>query len=160
MNTNFDHSPSNSKKEIVFAFLRIVLGAVILLKGFAFFKDSSQIQALIKNHGFEILDSNIAAIAFFITYFNLLGGTFIIAGFFTRWIALFQIPVIIGAIIFVNSEAGLSFNNMELALSVLILLLLFLFLIIGSGPYSADEFFRSYTHAGQKTGYTKKFFNQ
>ena len=114
---------------------------------------------MIQNQGLKIIDNNVTVIAFLITYLNLLGGIFIIAGLFTRWISLLQIPIIIGAIIFVNSEAGISFNNMELALSVVILLLLFLFVMKGSGPYSADEFFRSYTHAGQNTGFTKKFFN-
>lgn len=131
----------------------------MLVKGFAFFKNSSQVQIMIQNQGLKIIDNNVTVIAFLITYLNLLGGIFIIAGLFTRWISLLQIPIIIGAIIFVNSEAGISFNNMELALSVVILLLLFLFVMKGSGPYSADEFFRSYTHAGQNTGFTKKFFN-
>ena len=159
MNSEINKSSSESKSEIIFAFLRIVSGTVILIKGFAFFKDSSQVQIMIQNQGLKIIDNNVTVIAFLITYFNLLGGIFIIAGLFTRWISLLQIPIIIGAIIFVNSEAGISFNNMELALSVVILLLLFLFVMKGSGPYSADEFFRSYTHAGQNTGFTKKFFN-
>lgn len=160
MNANYIKESSSSKMEIIFTFLRIFLGTVLLLKGFAFFKDSNHIHALIKNQGFEILDTNAGAIAFFITYLNLLGGTFIVAGFLTRWIALLQIPVLIGAIIFLTNEAGITFNNTELALSVVILLLLFVFLVRGSGPYSADEFFRSYTHAGQKSGFTKRFFNQ
>jgi hypothetical protein len=55
-------------------------------------------------------------------------------------------------------EDGVKFTNPELALSMLALVLLIVFLVKGSGTISADEFFRSYTNAGHKTGYTKKFF--
>jgi uncharacterized membrane protein YphA (DoxX/SURF4 family) len=138
--------------------LRVLLGIIILLKGISFFQDSASLTAMLQTPGFAILDKNVTAIAFFITYFNLLGGVFLIVGLFTRWIAMLQIPLIIGAIIFVNIEDGIKFSNPELALSLLALVLLIVFLIKGSGTISADEFFRTYTNAGHKTGYTKKFF--
>ena len=138
--------------------LRVVLGIIILLKGISFFQDSASLTAMLQTPGFEILNKNVTAIAFFITYFNLLGGVFLIVGFLTRWIAILQIPILIGAVIFVNIEDGIKFSNSELALSVLCLVLLIVFLIKGSGTISADEFFRSYTNAGHQTGYTKKFF--
>ena len=113
---------------------------------------------MLQSTGFNVMNNNASAISFFITYFNLLGGVFIIAGLFTKWVSLLQIPLIIGAIVFVNSKAGISFSNTELALSMLVLVLLIVFVIKGSGNISADEFFRTYTHAGRKSGYTKKFF--
>jgi putative oxidoreductase len=151
-------SAPSTKQPIWLALLRIAVGIIILLKGIAFFKDSTAIETLVQNPDFSLLKNNAAAIAFFITYFNLLGGFFITVGLFTRWVSLLQIPLLVGAIIFVNSEAGMSFSNPELALSILVLILLALFVLKGSGPYSADEFFRSYTNAGHKSGYTKKFF--
>ena len=138
--------------------LRVVLGIIILVKGFLFFRDSASLTSMLQSTGFNVMNNNASAISFFITYFNLLGGVFIIAGLFTKWISLLQIPLIIGAIVFVNSKAGISFSNTELALSMLVLVLLIVFVIKGSGNISADEFFRTYTHAGRKSGYTKKFF--
>lgn len=138
--------------------LRIVLGIILILKGLTFFKDSAKLETMVQNPGFDIINNNASAFAFFITYFNILGGLFIIAGLFTRWIAMLQIPILIGAIIFVNSEAGMNFSNPDLAISIVVLILLFVFVIKGSGPISADEFFRTYTKAGEKSGYTKKFF--
>lgn len=137
---------------------RMILGIILILKGIAFFKDSTLIESMVQQTGLSFFDQNAATIAFIITYLNLLGGFFITIGLFTRWICLLQIPILIGAVIFVNSEAGMTTSNPELALSILVLILLIVYVIKGSGPLSADEFFRTYTNAGQKTGYTKKFF--
>ena len=71
---------------------------------------------------------------------------------------LLQIPIIIGAIFFVNSKTGMSFSNTELILSVIVFVLLIVFAIKGSGTLSADEFFRSYTKAGLEPGHTQKLF--
>jgi len=138
--------------------LRIVLGIILILKGISFFKDSAKLETMMQTPGLHIINNNASAFAFFITYFNILGGLFIIAGLFTRWIAMLQIPILVGAIIFVNSEAGMNFSNPDLIISIVVLILLFVFVIKGSGPISADEFFRTYTNAGEKSGYTKKFF--
>lgn len=138
--------------------LRIVLGIILILKGISFFKDSAKLETMMQTPGLHIINNNASAFAFFITYFNILGGLFIIAGLFTRWLAMLQIPILVGAIIFVNSEAGMNFSNPDLIISIVVLILLFVFVIKGSGPISADEFFRTYTNAGEKSGYTKKFF--
>jgi uncharacterized membrane protein YphA (DoxX/SURF4 family) len=137
---------------------RIILGLILIWKGFSFFKDSASLEEMIRGGGIEMFSNNTRAVAFIITYVNLLGGVFIATGLFTRWMALLNIPVIVGAIIFVNSKAGMSFSNTELILSVAVLILLVVFVVKGSGAISADEFFRSYTKAGMETGHTKKLF--
>lgn len=137
---------------------RIALGIVILLRGISFFQDMSGLESLVQKPGFAFLQNNAATLAVVITYFNLLGGFFIAIGLFTRWMSILQLPIIIGAIIFVNVEAASRLTSYELGLSVVVLVLLIVFIIKGSGPISADEFFRTYTNAGQKSGYTKKFF--
>jgi putative oxidoreductase len=77
-----------------------------------------------------------------ITSLGLLCGFFLTVGLFTRAAAIIQIPVLFVAVFFVNlpQVAGGAF---ELILSIVMLLLLFLFAIKGSGPCSADEYFRS-----------------
>lgn len=137
---------------------RVALGLIILWKGVFFFKDSVAVTTMLKGGGLQILGNNSQTIAFIITYLNLLGGFFIIVGLFTRWMCLIQIPIIIGAIFFINSKTGMIFSNTELLLSVIVLVLLIVFALKGSGVLSADEYFRSYTKAGLEAGHTEKLF--
>jgi putative oxidoreductase len=39
------------------------------------------------------------------------GGIALILGFFTRWVSLALIPILLGAIVFVHGPAGFFFNN-------------------------------------------------
>lgn len=137
---------------------RIALGLIILWKGISFFKDSVAVETLLRNGNIQMLGDNSQTISFIITYLNLLGGFFIAIGLFTRWMCLLQIPIIIGAIVFVNSKIGMSFSNTELLLSMVVLILLIIFSIKGSGIISADEYFRSYTKAAIEPGHTEKLF--
>ena len=137
--------------------IRVMLGLVLIAKGISFFHDSATLETMIHKKGWGIFESNAQTIAVIITYINLLGGLFIATGLFTRWASLVQIPLLIGAVIF-NVQESISFSNTELLLSAITLLLLCVFVVKGSGALSADEFFRSYTHAGQEKGHTKRFF--
>lgn len=137
--------------------LRVLLGLVLIAKGISFFHDTSNLEIMIHKRGWGIFENNTQTIAVLITYANLLGGLFIATGLFTRWASLVQIPILFGAVIF-NFQEGISLSNTELILSLITLLLLFVFVAKGSGALSADEFFRSYTFAGQEKGHTKKFF--
>ena len=139
--------------------LRIILGIIILYKGFIFFKNSVLVESLLKNNSFQMIDKNSETIAFIITYINLLGGFFILIGLFTRWMCIIQIPILLGAIFFVQDMASASFTNTELLLSIAVLVLLILFAIKGSGALSADEYFRNYTKAALEPGHTKNLFN-
>ena len=139
--------------------LRIVLGVILLWKGFIFFQNSVLVESLLKRNTFQMIDNNSETFAFIITYINLLGGFFILIGLFTRWMCLVQIPILLGAIFFVQDMASVSFTNSELLLSIAVLVLLVLFLIKGSGALSADEYFRSYTKAGLEPGHTKNLFS-
>ena len=138
---------------------RIALGLILFWKGISFLRDSSQLKAMMQSTGIGLFDNNAQTFSFIITYINLLGGLLIVVGLFTRWAALVQIPILIGAVIFVNSKAGLSISNYELILSVIVLLLLIIFVIKGSGFISADEYFRNYYKAGYESGHTKKFLD-
>lgn len=139
--------------------LRIILGIILIWKGFTFFKDVVTIETLLKIGNINLLNDNSSVLAFFITYLNLLGGFFILVGLFTRWICLIQMPVIIVAIGFINSSNGISISNTELILSIIVLILLVVFAIWGSGILSADEYFKNYTKAALEPGHTQKLFN-
>ena len=76
-----------------------------------------------------------------ITWANLLTGTLLIIGLWTRMMALCQLPILIGAIIFLNGQKGGPTPGSELLLAILTLLLMVFFLIEGGGPLSLDSYF-------------------
>jgi uncharacterized membrane protein YphA (DoxX/SURF4 family) len=138
--------------------LRIILGFILFWKGITFMRDSSELHMMLQKMSIGVVDSNLQWIAFAVTYLNLLGGLLIGVGLFTRTSSIIQIPILIGAVFFVNSRQGFNQSISELILSVIVLILLILFAIKGSGVISADEYFRSYYKAGSEEGNTKKFF--
>jgi uncharacterized membrane protein YphA (DoxX/SURF4 family) len=77
-----------------------------------------------------------------ITWAHLLGGFLIIIGLFTRWAALVQLPILIGALIFINMQKGSFATESELTFSLLVLLLLIFFFVEGGGPLSLDNYFK------------------
>lgn len=135
---------------------RIALGLILFWKGISFIKDTGLLGSRILNTGIGIFDNNLQTVAFVIAFINLLGGFFIAVGLFTRWACIVLIPILAGAVFLVNLEGGISITNSELVLSVIVLILLIIFTKKGSGILSADEFFRSYTHAGPESGHTRK----
>src|SRR5258705_8597509 len=138
---------------------RVALGLILFWKGISFIHDSLSLQAMVKIAGISMFDKNEGVVAFIITYFNLLGGLLIAAGLFTRWASILQIPILIGAVFFVNARAGMNEDNYELILSGIVLILLVVFVIKGSGVISADEYFRHYYKAGYESGHTKQLLD-
>jgi putative oxidoreductase len=51
------------------------------------------------------------ALAYLTIAAETVGGIALILGFFTRWVALALIPILLGAIVFVHGPAGFFFNN-------------------------------------------------
>jgi len=81
------------------------------------------------------------ALEIIITWANMLGGFLIIIGLQTRIMCLIQLPILIGAVVFINAQKGGFAPQSELGLAILALLLTILFLIEGSGPVSLDAYF-------------------
>jgi putative oxidoreductase len=117
---------------------RIVLGAFITFKGFEFMFNIESLKTTTGN--LNMMFSS-AALAHYIIFAHALGGPLILFGLFTRAMCLIQIPVLIGAVIFVNSPKGfLSIgNHMELEISLIVLGGLIVFMIFGAGRFSLDE---------------------
>jgi putative oxidoreductase len=122
-------------------FLRVILGGCLFVKGMSFLQDAQYLENLIAGTRFN--SNNNILLAQIITWVHLLGGTFIVIGFFTRLSVLLQIPILLGAIIFVNAKMGFSPGS-ELGFALLILLLLIVFFIEGGGPLSLDNYFKNY----------------
>ena len=119
-------------------FFRIALGIYISFKGFEFLFNIDSLSTAAGN--VDVVFSG-AAIAHYIIFAHALGGPLIIFGLFTRLMCAIQVPVLIGAIVFVNYPKGfLSIgNHMELEISLLVLAGLIVFIVFGAGKFSIDE---------------------
>ncbi len=118
------------------AALRILLGLIIFLKGVFFIRNTDALYAMIANSS---IDLYAVLIVHLVASAHLMGGLLIIFGLITRVAILFQLPILIGAIVFVNAPKGFFSIQSELSLSVFVTLLLMFFLVFGSGKFSVDE---------------------
>ncbi len=121
--------------------VRIFLGLVLIAKGISFLGNTEVIVQMLQNSTVEFLS---IAIAHYVIIAHLMGGILITIGLLTRIAVLFQIPILIGAIVFVNLSNGFFAINSDLPFSVLVLTLLVFFLIYGSGPWSADAYIQKH----------------
>src|ERR1700742_349073 len=117
--------------------VRICLGVFLCYKGIDFLMNMGTMLALLTNRmsfgSFtEMLMGN------YISFAHILGGILLILGVLTRFACLLQIPVMLGAVFFVNSSLYRPFS--ETVLAILILLLLILFLVVGNGPVQLLKF--------------------
>lgn len=116
--------------------LRIILGLLLFGKGLMFIRDTVAIEQILANSKFPWFSF---AIAHYVAFAHLVGGVLITLGLLTRIAALVNLPVLIGAVIYVNAAKGFFSVNSELELSIIVLFLLVFFLVYGSGPISVDK---------------------
>ncbi|HEY0667317.1 MAG TPA: DoxX family protein [Sphingobacteriaceae bacterium] len=123
--------------------IRIILGLLILSKGIAFISDTdAQRDWMVQNSAFQFSGLMAMAVVHIVAFAHLVGGILITMGLVTRFAVVIQIPILLGAVFFVNLTKGFSPLNSELWLSVIVLMLLILFWIVGSGPYSVDHWMK------------------
>ncbi len=130
---------TNSHNPKWLALFRVALGATLLLRGVAFLNNPPNLETLIIDNG---LGSYKDLLMNSIPWIHIGGGFLIIIGLFTRFAALIQVPVILGAIIFVTSKRGLFKAETDFSLSIIILLLCLVFVVEGSGPLSLANYFK------------------
>lgn len=127
----------NSHRPGFLDFFRIVLGIFITYKGLQFITHMDQLENT--TEGINTWFAG-AVLAHYVIFAHILGGPMIAAGLFTRIVCLLQLPILIGAVVFVNAPKGhLSVGSyMELWLSLLVLVGLIVFIVFGAGRYSLD----------------------
>lgn len=118
--------------------LRIALGIFLCLKGAEFATNMSTVMSLMQGN-MPFSSFVMVLIGHYIVFAHVMGGFFLALGLLTRFVCLIQIPILLGAIIFINTSADMMRPFSELFLSILVLVLLIYFLIIGSGPWSLDR---------------------
>lgn len=118
-------------------FVRIALGLVIFFKGFVYVRDTEALMLILRN-----TEADMATIGMvhFIAFAHIFGGIFIALGLGTRIAVLIQLPILLGAVLFVNVSKGFFAVNSELSFSLAVLVFLFIFLIYGSGKISLQQY--------------------
>lgn len=114
--------------------LRIFLGFGLMLKGYQFFIHRDQALEYLGKIPFDSFIS-----AHLLIFVHIIGGFFLAIGLFTRFAALIQIPLLLGAIIFIHWPDGVFSLNQNLEFVILVLFLLIMFCIYGSGTFSVDH---------------------
>jgi uncharacterized membrane protein YphA (DoxX/SURF4 family) len=119
--------------------LRIVLGIFLIYKGIDFLIHMGDMVGLLTTNQDMFGSFKVIVLAHIIVFAHIVGGALIAVGFLTRLACLIQIPILLGAILFVNLSGDLFRPYSEIILSILVLLLLIYFLIVGNGPLSYEK---------------------
>lgn len=118
--------------------LRIILGIILIVKGIAIIENREQVVAMMEKSNidfFTFILSSQYVLAFYIA-----GGLLVATGLLTRIVILFQLPLIIISMVFIDYHEGLFALNSELGYLILVLALQLFFLFYGSGPISIDNY--------------------
>ena len=116
---------------------RIALGLFITYKGAVFAMNIESLEMSIEGVNMRYTG---VAIAHYVIFAHLLCGPLIAFGLLTRIMCLVQLPILIGAVVFVNYKEFMSVGSkMELEVSLIVLLGLIVFMIFGAGKFSIDE---------------------
>ncbi len=123
-----------------FVVLRALLGLSLVIKGIQFIKNTSVLEQMINQ---TVISQNFLWLNTFIPFLHLFGGSMIMAGLFTRLSVLVQLPVLLGAVFFVNARHNVFAGEPDLFFSIIVLVLLLFFLVEGGGSFSLDNALRN-----------------
>lgn len=115
--------------------IRILLGVFLFYKGIDFLQNLPTVKGELHNKT-SFGEYTILLLGHYVVFAHIIGGILLTIGLFTRFACLIQIPVLLGAIIFINSGSSAVKPYSELFLSIIVLLLLFYFMVIGNGPWA------------------------
>jgi len=116
--------------------LRMGLGVFLIFKGVEFAGNMSMIPELLSDQ-VPFSSFMLILLSHYIIFAHIMGGFLVATGLLTRMACIIQIPILLGAVIFIDWDVMGHFSG--LLLSLVVLALLVYFLIIGSGPWSLDK---------------------
>lgn len=118
---------------------RIALGIFLIAKGITFISNTVSLETLLAESNMTFGNTWLPIL---ITWLHLICGFMIIIGLYTRISTLLMIPILLGAVLFVNAPKGIFAADTELGFSIAILLLLIFFFLEGGGPISLDSYLK------------------
>ena len=131
---------TNSRYPRWLNFVRITLGIIVFIKGSLFIRDTEALLEILRNSEFDLAT---LGLVHYIAFAHIFGGVFIALGLGTRVAVLFQLPILLGAVFFVNAAEGFFAVNGELSFSLAVLVFLLIFLFYGSGKISLSQYIKN-----------------
>ena len=119
--------------------VRIALGIFLCYKGVEFLTNMGTMLGLMTS---KMSFGSFTAVLMsnYISFAHILGGILLILGVLTRFACILQIPIMIGAIFFINASPDMYRPFSQMLLAILVLLLLICFLIVGNGRLAFLKF--------------------
>lgn len=124
-----------SNRHYAIEFLRIFLGGLLFIKGYFFIENINEIYGLIE----ENMEYSSFIIAHYVAIAHLVGGLMLLFGLYTRIASIVQLPVLIGAVFFIDTQDTMLATSSQFEYSLVVLVLLLVFMIYGWGKWSADH---------------------
>jgi len=123
---------ANSHTNWVVDGLRILLGIFIFYKGVFFLEQTENVYDIFKTFSSA---GTYFVLVHYVALAHLCGGFFMIIGLMTRWCAMLQIPILMGAVL-INFTGAMNVSNLLQASAALLACTFFTF--YGSGRHSVD----------------------
>lgn len=115
--------------------LRIYTGIALLVRAALFIARPDALTSYMQRTGEWFMP---VAVAHYVVLAHAAGG--VLLGLCTRWAALAQAPILLGAVLFVHLEEGLLSAGQSLELSSLVFVILLVIGTFGPGKLSADYY--------------------
>ena len=122
-------------------YLRILLGIVLIVKGISYVANNEEVMNLIAQKEYWVIHY---IIAHYVIGGYIVCGALIIIGLFFRIAVIFEIPALLGSIIFIDLHKTFFAINSELIYSVIVLALLLFFFFYGPGKRSIDYYIQTH----------------
>jgi putative oxidoreductase len=123
-------------------FFRVALGLTLIWKGIEFILNLDALDLFLRDTGITDkigISVSITLLAQLIIILHLIGGVCIAFSMHTRLFCLLNLPVLLGAVFFVNLRQNMFKPYAELWLSLLVLLAIICFLIIGDSVTTVEH---------------------
>jgi putative oxidoreductase len=115
--------------------IRIILGIFLCYKGIDFLQNMGSLMSIMSNK-VQFNSLMFIVLGHYVVFAHIVGGILLIIGLFTRFACLIQIPILLVAVLLINTGSNMMRPYSEFFLSLVVLLLLIYFLIVGNGPWS------------------------
>ena len=129
---------TQSHHGLAYDVMRIYLGVALFVRGIIIVSNPSTVVELITSGEMGWVWPML--IAHYVALAHLGGGFFLAAGLLTRVAALVQLPVLVGALVFVHAGEGLLAPSQSFELAALVLTMLTVYAVFGAGAFSLDAY--------------------
>ena len=133
-------SKQTSRAGYALDLIRIFLGLALFVRSIVFVMNQAMLMTMLQSASSGFLTSVVTP---YIILAHMAGGLMLMFGLLARVAAIIQIPVLVGAVFFVNLRGGFMSTDQGLELSALVLFLLIVFAAVGSGRLSVDHYLKN-----------------